>query len=151
MPPTPDNFAKPEFVTGGCLCGSVRYKVDFPPDHDFLKASGSCQCTQCRRNTGSLIFYAHDIRKAQMSFLTSTSTLENFEATPGCQRSFCTKCGSFLYWADGKGDEVGLAVGTVDPEFLVGDGEKGEDVFAFALANTCGANLFCENEIKGVT
>lgn len=36
-----------------------------------------------------------------------------------------------------------MAVGTVDPEFL--------SDFGFALANTAGDNVWCENEIKGVT
>lgn len=33
-----DSFEKPESITGGCLCGSIRYKVVFPKDHDFLKS-----------------------------------------------------------------------------------------------------------------
>lgn len=31
---------KPHVVQGGCLCGSVRYTITFPPDHDF--ASSVC-------------------------------------------------------------------------------------------------------------
>ena len=33
-----NSVAKPEFITGGCLCGSIRYRVDFPKDHDFEKS-----------------------------------------------------------------------------------------------------------------
>lgn len=25
----------PKTVTGGCLCGGVRYRIDFAPDHDW--------------------------------------------------------------------------------------------------------------------
>lgn len=32
---------KPETITGGCVCESVRYVVTFPPDHDFAH-SVSC-------------------------------------------------------------------------------------------------------------
>jgi len=36
--PLAGDFLKPKSITGGCLCGGVRYQVDFPPDHDFRKA-----------------------------------------------------------------------------------------------------------------
>lgn len=29
---------KPEVIHGGCLCEGVRYKITFPPDHDFVKS-----------------------------------------------------------------------------------------------------------------
>lgn len=32
-----EELPKPERVTGGCLCGAVRYRVDFPPDYNFAK------------------------------------------------------------------------------------------------------------------
>ncbi|KAI1392304.1 glutathione-dependent formaldehyde-activating GFA [Hypoxylon trugodes] len=137
------DFPKPKTVTGGCLCGAIRYQANFPEDHDFLKSSGSCQCTQCRRNTGALIFVAHTAPLSGFTFLTSTTTLKNFYATPGFQRGFCTDCGSFLYWRDESRQDIALAVGGVDPEFL--------SKFGFALANASGNNVWCENEIKGVT
>lgn len=34
------SFRTPYFITGGCLCNSLRYRVDFPENHDF-KASVS--------------------------------------------------------------------------------------------------------------
>jgi hypothetical protein len=32
------DFPRPKFVTGGCLCGSIRYRVEFNKDHDFTKS-----------------------------------------------------------------------------------------------------------------
>ncbi|KAI0138061.1 glutathione-dependent formaldehyde-activating GFA [Hypoxylon sp. NC0597] len=141
--PSVDNFPKPTSVTGGCLCGSIRYRAEFPENHDFLKLSGSCQCTQCRRNTGALVFVAHTVPLSGFKFLTPTTTLKNFYATPGIQRGFCTNCGSFLYWRDESREDIEIAVGCVDPEYLA--------EFGFALANASGNNVWCQNEIKGVT
>ncbi|KAI1501883.1 glutathione-dependent formaldehyde-activating GFA [Biscogniauxia marginata] len=143
--PTVENFPKPTTITGGCLCGSIRYKVDFPKDHDFLKSSSSCQCMQCRRSTGALFFVAHTVPLSCLTYLTPVDSLKNFVATPGFQRGFCTNCGSFLYWRDELRDDIALAVGCVDPEVLVGEG------YGFALANMKGHNVWCENEIKGIT
>lgn len=35
-----EELPKPVRVTGGCLCGAVRYRLDFPPGHDFAKNVG---------------------------------------------------------------------------------------------------------------
>ncbi|KAM0813003.1 putative CENP-V/GFA domain-containing protein [Seiridium cardinale] len=148
--PTAENFAKPESITGGCLCGSIRYKVDFPKDHDFLGSSSTCQCTQCRRNTGTLIWYAHSVPVKNLSYTTPTSTLKNFAATKGIQRGICTNCGSFLYWKRESSDNLALGVGTVDPEYLIGD-DNNPNGYGYALASCSGPNVFCENEIIGVT
>lgn len=81
--------------------------------------------------------------------------LNKFHATPGYERGFCRRCGGLLYWRDLRRDDLEISVGSVDPEFLVGkkrggDGEGGEG-YGFALANCCSHNVFCGNEIKGVT
>ncbi|KAI0010899.1 glutathione-dependent formaldehyde-activating GFA [Xylariaceae sp. FL0662B] len=148
--PTVENFPKPTSITGGCLCGSIRYRVDFPEDHDFLRLSGSCQCTQCRRTTGALFFASYTVPASKLTYLGPTTTLKNFYATPGFQRGFCTNCGSHLYWRDESRDDVELAVGSVDPVFLFGEGGNAAG-YGFALANMSGNNVWCENEIKGVT
>ncbi|KAK4189507.1 Mss4-like protein [Podospora australis] len=151
MSPLP--FPTPKTITGGCLCGSIRYRVDFPPDHNFQTSSGTCQCTQCRKQTGGLFFVEHFISPASTAFsLTSSSdpssTMKTYSASPIADRHFCGKCGSFLYWKakDASQDGLYLAVGSIDEEFLVGENAYGE-----ALVNGGGKHIWCENEIKGVT
>ncbi|KAI1493376.1 glutathione-dependent formaldehyde-activating GFA [Biscogniauxia mediterranea] len=150
--PATGDFPKPTTITGGCLCGSIRYRVDFPEDHDFMQSSGSCQCTQCRRSTGTLVFVAHTVPLRCLTYVTPVDTLNNYAATPGFQRGFCASCGSFLYWRDESRDDLALAVGCVDEEVLVGGRrDDGSEGFGFALANLRGDHMWCENEIKGVT
>ena len=35
-------------LTGGCLCGGVRYEID-----EELVSASYCHCTRCRRRTGT--------------------------------------------------------------------------------------------------
>jgi hypothetical protein len=84
-----------------------------------------------------------------LTYLGPTPSLKNYSATPGIQRGFCSDCGSFLYWRDESLDDIELAVGCFDPEFLIG--EEGKSGYGLALANMSGNNVYCENEIPGVT
>ncbi|KAK4213294.1 Mss4-like protein [Rhypophila decipiens] len=162
-------FPTPKSITGGCLCGGIRYKVDFPVDHDFKKASGSCQCTQCRRQTGSLFFLAHTIKPASKSSSSSNeipSTLKEYiinPASPIGARGICTNCGSFMYWRpksnnppdkaeeEEEEDYLELAVGTIDPEYLFGEGQEEHEGYGLALVNGGGGHSWCKNSIRGVT
>ncbi|KAI1172909.1 hypothetical protein F4777DRAFT_484316 [Nemania sp. FL0916] len=168
------DFPTPKYITGGCLCEALRYRVDFPENHDFQKNSMTCQCTQDRRNTGSFFFPAHRAPRSGFQWTSpSTSTLGQYSASPGAERGFCKKCGSFLYWRRVEAPEdvdddknathtttnttttISIAVGTVDPLFLFGEDADGTEVpeggFGRALANAGGGHEWCKNEIPGVT
>jgi hypothetical protein len=41
-------MATKPLLTGGCLCGGVRYEIDEP-----LVSASYCHCTRCQRRTGS--------------------------------------------------------------------------------------------------
>lgn len=62
-----------------------------------------------------------------------------------------------MYWRREDGPNISLAIGTVDPLYLFGEGAENseEDVpkegFGRALANCCGGHEWVRNEIKGVT
>ncbi|KAL6893250.1 Mss4-like protein [Trichoderma evansii] len=132
---------KPETITGGCLCGSVRYIVTFPPNHNFANSTTTCQCEQCRKQTGSLIFRSHKLPKTAVEF-TSKSTLKLYSATPHFERGFCSNCGGYLFWQkDGRGD-ICLTVGCFDQPVL----EKYGPLLTLAKRH-----FYCEREIPGVT
>ncbi|TGJ81378.1 hypothetical protein E0Z10_g7382 [Xylaria hypoxylon] len=122
-------FPKPKYVTGGCVCESLTYRIDFPENHDFEASWTS----------------------------SNTDTLGLYNATPAAERGFCTACGSFLYWRRVKSetDTIDVAVGTIDPQFLFGEGADGVEVpkggFGVALAGGTGGHVWCVNEIPGVT
>lgn len=141
----------------------------FPPpaiSNNLPLQSGSCQCTQCRRQTGSLFFFSHRIpQRANFRFTTTPTstppaTLKIYRASAHGERGFCGECGCFLFWRlldDGtpETDYTAIAVGSVDPLYLFGEGADGFEVpeggFGIALANGGGEHSWCANEMKGVT
>ncbi|CAM1502147.1 Fc.00g041310.m01.CDS01 [Cosmosporella sp. VM-42] len=131
----------PSEITGGCLCGSVRYQITIPSGHDFTNSSSTCQCSQCRRSTGSLYFQQHTFPYKTVTW-TSGSTLKNYYATPGIARGFCSDCGCFLYWRRESGENASMAVGCFDKEVLKQWGE---------LFCKAGEHLWCDDEIPGAT
>ncbi|KAK3315425.1 glutathione-dependent formaldehyde-activating GFA [Apodospora peruviana] len=148
----------PKKVTGSCQCGKITYQISFPEDHDFKHSSGTCQCTQCRKSTSSLFFLYHKVPYKCFTWTSpNTDTLRNYYCTEGNARGFCSECGTFLYWRRESGANISIAIGTVDPLYLFGEGSDatGGEVppngFGRALANCCGVHEWVANEIPGVT
>ncbi|KAK3379216.1 Mss4-like protein [Lasiosphaeria ovina] len=153
------SFPTPKLIKGGCLCGALRYQVDFPADHDFKASSSTCQCTQCRKQTAGLYLVSHKVPLTAFKLTTGdgdddTSTLKDFRASPTAERGFCTACGSLLYWRPIGGSYTCFTIGTVDPLYLTGQGEGGGSEtggYGLALASGEGYHYWCSNEIPGVT
>ncbi|KAK0715110.1 glutathione-dependent formaldehyde-activating GFA [Lasiosphaeris hirsuta] len=157
------DFPTPKHIKGGCLCGALRYEVDFPPDHDFKHSASTCECTQCRKQTGGLFLVSHRVRPASaFRFTTDTATLKRFSASASAERGFCSDCGSLIYWQPQSGGYTCFTVGTVDPLYLFGEGadavQAGESHqpipthgFGLALASGEGSHYWSVNEIPGVT
>ncbi|TKW54912.1 hypothetical protein CTA1_487 [Colletotrichum tanaceti] len=120
---------KPETITGGCLCGALRYAITFPESHDFASDAKTCQCTQCRKQSGALFVAFHrapwpfrwsDDATATAGNGTRNNTLKEFSITPVAKRGFCTECSSWLYYRAEGEPWASLCVGTVDQEVLIG-------------------------------
>jgi hypothetical protein len=98
-----------EKVSGGCLCGAVRYALT-PP----LRAVVACHCLRCRRTTGHYVCATAVPR--QRFGLTNGDALQWFRSSPHAERGFCRVCGSNLFWsADGR-DTISIMAGTIDGE-----------------------------------
>ncbi|KAK4182986.1 Mss4-like protein [Podospora australis] len=149
----------PKRITGGCLCGKITYEIKFPENHNFAESSGTCQCTQCRKSTSSLFFMYHRVPYSSLTWTSpSLSThLKNYYCSEGRARGFCGDCGTFLYWRREAGPNISVAIGTVDPLYLFGEGHEAtngevpKEGFGKALAYGGGGHEWVKNEIKGVT
>ncbi|KAF5004006.1 hypothetical protein FDECE_9472 [Fusarium decemcellulare] len=131
----------PTTVSGGCLCGSVRYSVTFPPSHDWKKSCATCQCSQCRKNGGSLMAWLHRVPTSSVAF-TSQTTLSRYHATEGYARGFCNSCGSWLFWRKEDTDVLSMSVGTFDKDVLRRWGKQ------LAYSET---QIWWEDAIEGIT
>jgi hypothetical protein len=77
-------------ITGGCLCGQVRYAVE-----GDLMMTGVCHCKNCQRQAGSAYSVLFAVADAQVS-MTGDLTMFADTADSGNSvfRHFCGTCGS---------------------------------------------------------
>jgi hypothetical protein len=96
-----------QVVTGGCLCGQVRYEV-----RGKLRDVITCHCLQCRRTSGHYVA-ATACRRPAFAIV-KDETLKWYVAVPGFRRGFCSECGSNLFFEQEGGERVSLAAGSLD-------------------------------------
>ena len=88
-------------LTGGCLCGAVRYSVGAP-----ARCLVHCHCSQCRRSHATLIGTSATLDRDQLAIDKGLNDLTSFEYPPGNHRSFCRVCGSSIYYVCDEIPEV---------------------------------------------
>lgn len=86
-------------VTGGCLCGDVRFEARGRPDR-----VGICHCLECRKHHGAL-FYASAV------FPPEAVTIEG-KPSEYRGRFFCPRCGGSVFAR--TGDEIEIHLGALD-------------------------------------
>jgi len=99
-----------EAVTGGCLCGAVRYRARV-----FLDAAYYCHCRMCQRSGGGPADVAVFVEAGSLAFTAGGPTY--YRSSPFGERGFCATCGSRLLWkhvGDGHPDWTNLSVGCLD-------------------------------------
>ncbi len=103
-------------VTGGCLCGVVRYEVT----GSFLRA-GHCHCSHCRKHSGAAVCTQGRVRREDFRLLSGEENLRIYRPAPGAAvKVFCVRCGSSLFggtWPEGP--EVSIRLGSVDGDPVI--------------------------------
>lgn len=94
-------------ITGGCLCGAVRYQVK-----GALRPVIACHCEQCRRFSGHFVA-ATATRKAYFQLLKADG-LKWYSYQVGLRQGFCQDCGSSLFFEDEQGERISIAAGSLD-------------------------------------
>jgi hypothetical protein len=83
-------------LTGGCLCGGVRFELTQRPQH-----AGYCHCTRCQRRTGTAASAQARIDGATLRLLRGAELVKAWRPPGGgFEKCFCSECGAQLFSRD---------------------------------------------------
>lgn len=80
-------------LEGGCLCGTVRFRISAPP-----AKSGYCHCRYCQLNSGAPVVAWIEVAIDAFAYVSGAPGV--YRSTSWGQREFCAACGSFLLYRD---------------------------------------------------
>jgi hypothetical protein len=97
-------------LTGGCLCGGVRFEVTQP-----LTVASYCHCTRCQRRTGTAASAQARIAPGSLHILSGDDLIRAYEPPDGFAKFFCSACGSAL-WSRNPHDHemISIRMGAFD-------------------------------------
>lgn len=95
-------------MTGGCLCGAVRFTADHVETEHH-----ACHCGMCRRMNGGAPMFA--ARVDHVTFETTTR-LGRYGSSDWAERGFCTACGTTLFYFLRPTEMYLMAVGAFDDQ-----------------------------------
>ncbi len=112
-------------VSGGCLCGAMRYQISGEP-----RFSPLCHCRMCQRWTGSAMLATVAFERDAVVFTKGEPRV--YWSSDVSERGFCPECGSSLFtrYASGGAFDgiIFVALGTLDdPEFVQPDVHYGAE------------------------
>ena len=99
-------------VTGGCLCGAIRYSISQP-----VEIVSACHCTHCQKASGTGASHNALVPASAVTFTAGKPKAYKDTAESGNTlfRYFCGDCGSPIYSQRERMPEVMvLKVGTLD-------------------------------------
>ena len=95
-------------ITGGCLCGAVRYTAKRPPRHVVY-----CHFTMCRRASGSAFSMFVAVKADEFEFTKGEPKV--YQSSEFAERGFCGDGGSPLFFRCTHGSEwISPALGSLD-------------------------------------
>lgn len=97
-------------LTGGCQCGSVRYRIRSKPYVFYL-----CHCTECQRHTSSAFGESLRVRSSDFE-MQGEVALFTRQSESGNRREghFCPSCGVRIVHGTAGSEMVNVKAGTLD-------------------------------------
>ena len=101
-----------EPITGGCLCGGVRFEIT-----EAFVWSNHCHCSRCRKHSGAFGGTQARVPREGFRLLSGEELIRVYRPEGGRVKAFCEVCGSSLFggtWPDVP--EVSIRLGAFDGE-----------------------------------
>ena len=94
-------------ITGGCLCGAVRYESDQPS-----RTGTYCHCRMCQKAYGNP--FGTFVIFSREAFRVTRGEPKYFKSSKSAERGFCADCGSPLIMSVFASDSIAVMVGSLD-------------------------------------
>ena len=94
-------------ITGGCLCGAVRYEASEAPFSVCY-----CHCRLCQQTSGSVAAVGAVFRKETIRFTRGEPKL--YKSSEIAERGFCARSGSRLVYRPFSTDWISIDIGSLD-------------------------------------
>lgn len=79
-------------LTGGCLCGGVRYEISEP-----LVSASYCHCTRCQRRTGTAASAQARVAPGSLRVVRGEGLIREWVPDDGWPKVYCSACGGALW------------------------------------------------------
>ena len=88
-------------ITGGCLCGAVRFRIAAPA----LRTT-HCYCEMCRKSHGALYTSYSAFPRDEFTLEKGEDALQTYHSSPGVRRIFCRHCGCTIFFDYAGGEDI---------------------------------------------
>ena len=97
-------------MTGGCLCGSLRYSVSAAPVFQVI-----CHCRMCQKASGGPFMALAFVPPESVEV--TKGTTETIQTSSDSVRHFCVDCGSPIFFQRPQVQRIAVLIGTLDEPF----------------------------------
>ena len=102
----------PSSLSGGCLCGGVRYELTEAP-----VSASYCHCRRCQRRTGTAASAQARVAPGALRIVQGAELVREWAPPDGWPKCFCSVCGGAL-WSRSPTDPdlFSVRLGTFDED-----------------------------------
>jgi hypothetical protein len=99
-------------ITGGCLCGAVRFALSELP-----QTAGYCHCTRCQRRTGTSSSAQARVDGQTFRLTSGEQSLRGWRHPDGgFEKCFCAICGSHLFSRSPDTSQMSIRMSAFDED-----------------------------------
>ncbi len=94
-------------ITGGCLCGELRYETTAPPTDGVF-----CHCSMCRKSTGGLFNPSLTFNRSDFHIVQGKP--KYYRLSDFARYAFCENCSSTIFFAFDETPNLFIYIGGLD-------------------------------------